>query len=142
MIYEINNLRLRKIVISILVIVNISHLYYELNYKTFYKPEVSKILTLIIASLEQGYTKNIYIHEETNPPDFGNYVMRTNNFLNNDFKILKNDKSLHDKGFWLICYNGNNSLNCPHSNIEGKFKTEITLRKKRIIAEYKKKVGD
>ena len=87
LIYEINNLRLRKIVISILVIVNISHLYYELNYKTFYKPEVSKILTLIITSLEQGYTKNIYIHEETNPPDFGNYVMRTNNFLNNDFKF-------------------------------------------------------
>ena len=140
LIYEIKNPNYKKITILILVLANISHLYYELNNKTLYKPEVNKILESINNTSTNEFTRNIYIDKKTNPPNFRNYVMRTRNFLHNNFKILKDTKSLNDKGFWLICYSGNNRLNCPDSNIEGKLKSEITLRKKRIIAEYIKNI--
>jgi hypothetical protein len=137
LIYELKNLKLRKIIISTLVIINISHLYYEMSNKVFYKPEVSKILISINEASQQEYSKNIFIDEEKNPPYFSNYVIRLNNFLINDFLLLKEKETLYEKSFWLICYTEDQGLDCPKSNIEEKFETKKILKKKKIIAKYK-----
>ena len=137
LIYELKNLKLRKIIISTLVIINISHLYYEMSNKVFYKPEVSKILISINEASQQEYSKNIFIDEEKNPPYFSNYVIRLNNFLINDFLLLKEKETLYEKSFWLICYIEDQGLDCPKSNIEEKFETKKILKTKKIIAKYK-----
>ena len=134
--YELKNLKLRKIIISILLIINISHLYYEISNKVFYKPEVNKILISINKESQQEYSKNIFIDKQKNPPYFKNYIVRLNNYIINDFLLLEEKEILYKKNFWLICYI-EEGLDCPQSDIEEKFETKKILKKNKIIAKYK-----
>ena len=95
------------------------------------------LLISINEASQQEYSKNIFIDEEKNPPYFSNYVIRLNNFLINDFLLLKEKETLYEKSFWLICYTEDQGLDCPKSNIEEKFETKKILKKKKIIAKYK-----
>jgi len=127
--YELKNTKLRKIIISILLIINISHLYYEISNKVFYKPEVNKILILINKESQQEYSKNIFIDKQKNPPYFKNYIVRLNNYIINGFLLLEEKEILYQKNFWLICYI-EEGLDCSKSDIEEKFETKKILKKK------------
>ena len=156
LIYELKNVKIKMIIISILVITTLSNLYLEIANKNYHhKPETKKLLNSISALHDEQYSKNIYIDEKNGVPTFFNYVVNLDEFYENDLKMLKLNQLSSADNFWLICYvdiyvngvwykdlpDGSNS-SCPRAEtgINKKFKIIKIIKKNnpfhKVIAKY------
>jgi uncharacterized membrane protein len=105
LIYELKNTRIKKFVISILVISTLSNLYLEFSNKNYHhKPETKKLLNSIASISDKEYSKNIFINKKGGVPTFFGYVVKLDEIEKNNFQMLDLNQLSSTENFWLICY--------------------------------------
>ena len=105
LIYELKNVKVKRIVISILVITTLSNLYLEIANKDYHhKPQTTKLLNSIAEVAKNKDPINIYIDREGGLPTFYGYVIKLDEFTKNNFKMIKKNEISSVDNFWKICY--------------------------------------
>jgi len=108
--YKIENIKLKKIILSLIIVSTVANNYLEIFQRKHSKPEFNKIFKDI------SNTDFNFIYLKT--PDalnfklLNNYIKLIKNYNRDTFLILDSVEYLNKDHFWLICYKPINSFDC------------------------------
>ena len=105
LIYELENMKTKRVLISILVITTLSNLYLEISNKNYHhKPRTANLLNSIAETSKDKNLINIYIDQEDGIQTFSDYVVKLDEFVKNNFQMIKKNQISSVDDFWAICY--------------------------------------
>lgn len=128
---EITNKKIKKFLISFVIVLTLSNHYIEIFQRSHAKPELKKTLTQI----RNGSTKNIVF--DLQEPSFmvSNYIKNIEIFKKEDFFYHKyKNYDISNEDFWLLCYSTDPNYKCEIKNTKN-FKLVDT--KKNLFIETK-----
>ena len=128
---EISNNRIRRYLISFVIVLTLSNHYIEIFQRSQAKPEFKKTLLQIV----NRNTKNIVF--DLQEPSFmvSNYIKNIEIFKKEKFLYNKyEDYDLLNNDFWLLCYSTDPDYKCEISDIKN---PKIIDTKKNLFVETK-----
>ena len=114
LIFEIKNFLIKKIIISVIIIINLGNLFFEATFqqffkeRPFFKPNFTKMIEILKKDEVKFYTINLSSEKHINKYYYvaiENYISNFQIYENSDIKYLDKQKFLNSDNnkIWVLC---------------------------------------